>query len=305
MSSKSGSLTQQQVMALLSSGMSFTDLSKKFGSKELINVLISNPDLISGFRNQAEADAAASGLDRFDPNSKYYDANQVEKDITNATEQKWYQMSTAYPKQWKFVSDFFDKLRASGNNPATADALVNEHFAMAKDYGLDDATKNALLEPLKSDRDMFMKDEIEKNRRLASENYKAYMDQRKSLDLQAGESVAQKIFKERTGFGELYDLPDPKETFAALAKKRAAEFAPEKKARELRGTLGKGSKGIKNVAAQTKQLAEMNKKVVAERSRFERAYMLQLEKQGKGKSTPYQEALKKVVPSILLKKALG
>jgi hypothetical protein len=296
-------LTPEQVMALLSSGSEFTDLNKKFSDKDLLRLLVTNPEIIQGFKGQAQVYGEAAGLDSYDDNRTYYDPQQVEFDIVNPTEQKWRQISTAYPQQWRFVQDYFNRVRAAGNNPATAAGLLEEQRARAKDYGLDDATAGTLIESLKSDQDKFFQDEVEKNRRLDAENYKSWLKQREDAGLKAGESYSQKVFEAKTGFGELYDLPDPKQTFAQLAKKRAEETF--EKPIYTGGTLSKGSKGFKNAEAQAKKLAEMNKKVVADRSQFERAYMMELEKKGKAKSTPYAEALKKVIPSALLKKALG
>jgi hypothetical protein len=298
-------LTAEQIMALLSSGSSFTDLNKKFSDKDLLRALVTNPNLIQGFREQAKVYEDAAGLDTFDPEREYYNSQQFDLENINPIEERWREISAAYPNQWRFVQDYFGRLRAAGNNPATADALIEEQRSRAKDFGLDDATAGALVESLKVDRDRFQQAEVEKDRKRQAENYKGWLKQREDAGLKAGESYQQKVFAEKTGFGELYDLPDPKQTFAALAKKRAEESIAMPVAKELRGTLGKGSKGFKNAEAQAKKLAEMNKKVVADRSQFERAYMMELEKKGKAKSTPYAEALKKVIPSALLKRALG
>ena len=297
--------TAEEVLAYLSSGGGFTDLGEKVSTKNLLSALVTNPSLLSGFREAAQGEAADAGLDSYESDRFYYDREQVAREIVNPTEQKWRQISTAYPNQWRFVQDYFDRVRASGNNPATADALIEEHRARAKDYGLDDNTASSLIESLKADRDSFLKDEVDKSRREEAENYKSWLKQREDLGLKEGQSAAQKLFADKTGFGELYDLPDPKETFAALAKKRAEESIKMPTAKPLRGTLGKGSKGYKNTEAQTKALAEMNKKVLADRSQAERGYLQELEKRGKAKSTPYQEALKKVIPAVLLKRTLG
>jgi len=304
-SKKNKQLTPEQVLSFLSSGGSFTDLSSKVSDKDLLRVLVGNPELLTGFRQQSQSLADQSGLDTYDTDRTYYDPQQLAIEVVNPTEEKWRQISTAYPNQWKFVNDFFDKVRASGNNPATADALIEEQKLRAKDYGLDETTASTLVESLKGDRDSFLKDELDKLRREEAENYKAWTKQRQDLGIKAGESASQTIFGKSTGFGDLYSLPDPKETFAALAKRRAGEEIKTPTPKPLRGTLGKGSKGYKNTEKQQEQLAKINKKVIADRSQFERGYMQELEKRGKIKSTPYQEALKKVIPSVLLKKALG
>lgn len=303
-------LSEQQILQYILQGGSPSDLEDVgVDMGQIIVTLVKNPEVLSGFRAQAET--VGSALESFNPDETYYDPTEILLDpsYSNPIQDKWESVSQTDFDAGVVAAGYLQSILETGNNPAEYDKIYKDSFDNAVNAGMTAEKATILLDELEAERDTFYRTQKEVQRKVAAKNYDAFQKKRGELKLGAGETAQENIFKKLTGLPELIDLPDPKSTFAELAKKKAAEVvpAPEEavklaKANAPRGTLGRGSKGG---AATVAKAALAGKKAETDRAQFERAYLMEVEKAGKTKSTPYQEAVKKLLPQILAKKKLG
>lgn len=303
-------LSEQQILQYILQGGSPSDLEDAgVDMSQIIVTLVKNPEVLSGFRQQAET--VGSALESYNPSETYYDAAEVELDPSyrNPIKDKWLDVARTNLEAAGVAKAYFDAVESVGNDPSKQEKISVDALSLANSLGIPPDEAAVLVDNLDADRDTYYRTENEVKRKVASKNYDAFQKKRSELKLGAGETAQENIFKKLTGLPELVDLPDPKATFAELAKRKAAEVvpAPEEavklaKANAPRGTLGRGSKGG---AATVAKAALAGKKAESDRAQYERAFLMEVEKAGKAKSTPYQEAVKKLLPQILAKKKLG
>jgi len=301
---KKKELTEQQIIQYILSGGSPKDLED--AGVDMTKILVSiaaNPNVLSSAREQANT--YGSALESYNPDETYYDPQEVKLDPSyrNDIKDKWLQASKTNPEAAGLAAAYFQSVEDTGNDPSQHLKIRTDLERIAVDgMGMPLDQFNVLADALESERDIYYRTENDVKRKIAAKNYAEFQSSRNKLDLESGETAQQGIFRKLTGLPELYDLPDTKTTFAELARKGAVEAVPEAKVVPARGTLGRGSKGG---AATLAKRAIAEKQVTADRSRYESAYMRAVEKAGKSKSTPYNEAVKKLIPQILAKRKLG
>lgn len=307
---KTSKFSEQQILQYILQGGSPADLEDAgIDMNQIVVAMLKNPEILSGFRAQAET--VGSALESFNPDETYYDPTEIGLDpsYVNPIKDKWLDVSRTNVEAAGVAKAYFDAVQSVGNDPSKQTQIRMDAESLANSLGISPEDSVTLLDNLEADRDIFYRTEKEVERKVAAKNYDAFQKKRSELKLGAGETAQENIFKKLTGLPEMVDIPDPKTTFAELAKKKAAEVvpAPEEavklaKANAPRGTLGRGSKGG---AATVAKAALAGKKAESDRSRYEQAFLMEVEKAGKTKSTPYQEAVKKLLPQILAKKKLG
>lgn len=286
-------LTPQQILQYLLSGGDIETLAKEgdVSQRQLLQVLVTNPEVFTAFREQARGTAA--GLDRFDPTS-WYSADEAEP-VNYITEQ--YAAMEEPARNLAF--DYFNDVAKAGANPIRL-AEIQKYYedpTIAESYGIPNEAKFLLMEKIKEDAPKWFSEELQTQRTKNEKNYKAFQAQREGLDVRQGESALSAALRKTTGFGELADVPDPRLTFADVAKKRAEQLyvsERQKKIEKMPVTRVDEFMGSKEY----KKLAQGSAAKQKSREIYEKAFLEMAMKKGGKKATPYSESIKKMLPAI-------
>jgi len=282
-------LSDSAILSLLLGGTSASDLTKrtKVTQRDIARALLTNPDVFAQL--QGSATSAGRKYEKYDPSRYYYDAKLVEQSNVNPITERWRSLAGSDPASALLAQEYFKTVLGEGNNPSLQQAIRDkaQEFAVGG-LGMDSAVASGLLDALEEDRDKFFTEELNRRRNLEEANYKAFQRGREDLKLAEGESATEAIFGKATGLGGLAKAPSPKLSF----KEQAAQLATERYVPQAKGRSADVAERIAlpqagNVAA------------------FEKAFLGELKKRGKEKSSPFKEAVKKLLPSMLTKKELG
>lgn len=300
-------VTEQQILQYILAGGDVEDLikSKNVGWKNLLKVIVKNPDLISATQAEAERVSGGLNLQQYDPTQTYTPEGEPQFDMNPVTA-KYVSMG---PKVAAFADEYFGVLKATGNNPT----LATDHDVRMKEeaktkFGMSEQEATGLVQAMSGDRDAWMKEEIQLDLGKEKSNYQAFQQRRKDLDLAEGQTVGEKVAGKYLGFEELSQLPSPKATFEEFAKSaasrlvRGGETKRQKKLESL--PVSKVDRFIDTKADKALQAksAEAQKLTSGERSLVEASYKAMAQKlAGKG-GTPYTQAIKKLLPVIAAKK---
>ena len=297
MASKKPDLTDQQILQYILVGGDLGELSKQtnVSQKQLLRVLVTNPEVVSAFQQQAQADTFYGGLDTFAP-EKWYSESSPEVNYVQAQYDQMEEPARNY------ATDYFNAYKLAGGNPirvAELEKLYNDPAIVQQNYGIPQEAYSLLFEKVKEDAPKWYSQELEVQRKNADVNYKAFQSRRKEADILAGETGAMAAMRQTTGFGELTDLPSPTQTFAQVARTKAREkyaSALPKDVAKLR-TSAFGPEALVQ-AAKKPEVQAKSKEVARKQELYQRGFLkAAAEKAGK-KGTPYTETVKKVLPFI-------
>jgi len=296
MASKKPQLTDQQVLQYILVGGDLGNLGKQTSvtQKQLLRVLVTNPQVLQAFQAQSQADTFYGGLDTFAP-SKWYSESSPDVNYIQAQYDQMEESARNY------ATDYFNAYKLAGGNPirvAELDKLYGDPTLVQENYGIPQEAYNLLLEKVKEDAPKWYSQELEVQRKNQDTNYKAFQSRRKEADILAGETGAMAAMRQTTGFGELTDLPSATQTFAEVARTKAAEkYKPEFKP-DTKGKSATTMDRAFTAAAETPKYKQESSKANRQRALFERGFLKAAgEKAGK-KGTPYTETVKKILPFI-------
>ena len=281
-------ISDKSIIALLLGGTSAAQLQKKTKTtqRDIARALLSNPEAFAALQGSSIREGRK--FETYDPSRFYYDP-QVEQSIVNPITDKWRATASSDPNTAFLAQEYFKAVVGQGNDPAKVDALRTKAEEIGVNVlGMDKGVASNIVSLLEEDRDKFFTEELNRRRRLEEENYKAFSRGRADLKLEEGQGAQEAIFGKATGLGELQGVPSPKYTFQRQAQELAAkQFIPQAKGRTADVAERIALPQAGNLAA------------------YEKAFMGELKKRGKEKSSPFKEAVKKLLPSVLAKKELG
>lgn len=296
MSSNKPKLTDEQVIQYILIGGDLNNLAKETAvtQRQLLRVLVTNPEILQAFQGQAQADTFYGGLDTFQENKWYADQAPEE----NYVQVQYDQME---PAARNYATDYFNDYRTAGGNPirlAELDKIYNDPATVEARYGIPQNAYAVLFEKIKEDAPKWYSQDLEVQRRNRDINYKGFQSRRKEADILAGETGAMAAMRQTTGFGELTNLPSPTQTFAEVAGKRAREkYTPEFKP-DLKGKSASTVDRAISALTESPKFKEESAEAARQRALFERGFLKAAgEKAGK-KGTPYTETVKKILPFI-------
>lgn len=296
MAKKKPDLTDQQILQYILVGGDLGELSKQtnVSQKQLLRVLVTNPEIVSAFQQQAQADTFYGGLDTFAP-EKWYSESSPEVNYVQAQYDQMEEPARNY------ATDYFNAYKLAGGNPirvAELEKLYNDPAIVQQNYGIPQEAYSLLFEKVKEDAPKWYSQELEVQRKNADANYKAFQSRRKEADILAGETGAMAAMRQTTGFGELTDLPSPTQTFAQVARTKAGEKYKTEFKPDIKGKSASTVDRAFTAAAETPKYKQESAENARKRALYERGFLkAAAEKAGK-KGTPYTETVKKVLPFI-------
>lgn len=296
MASKKPQLTDSQILQYILVGGDLGELSKQtsVSQKQLLRVLVTNPEVVSAFQQQAQADTFYGGLDTYTPNKWY--AEQAPE--VNYIEQQY---NTMEEPAARFANDYFNDYRLAGGNPirvAELDTIYNDPATVEARYGIPKESYSLLFEKIKEDAPKWYSQDLEVQRKNKDTNYKAFQSRRKEADIRAGETGAMAAMRQTTGFGELTNLPSPTKTFAEVAKAKAREkYAPEFKP-DLKGKSVSTVDRAITAAVESPKFKQEAEKSARQRALYEKGFLQAAKEKAGKKGTPYTETVKKILPFI-------
>lgn len=296
MSSKKPQLTDQQVLQYILVGGDLETLGKKtnVSQKQLLRVMVTNPELLQGFQQQAEEDTFYGGLDTFLPEKWYAE----EAPAANYIQEQYDSMEEPAAK---FANDYFADYRLAGGNPIRVqelESIYNDPDTVEARYGIPKESYGLLFEKIKEDAPKWYSQDLETQRKNADINYKAFQSRRKEADVRAGETAAAAALRRTTGFGELSGVPSPTQTFADVASRRArAKYTTEFKP-ELAGKSASAVDRAITAAVEAPKSKEESSKVARQRALYEKGFLQAAKEKAGKKGTPYTETVKKILPFI-------
>jgi hypothetical protein len=164
---------EKDIIQFLLSGGSYEDIKGKYNKGQMIAALLKNPDAIEKLQKQGAEQGAKYAT--YNP-SELYDTNAG----LNATELKYYNMDDKYKG---LVTDFFDVVRASGNNETQVSmfktGLTLDRNKTAAKYGMNAGEFDTLLNQLEKDRKSFASNEGSRQKA----NMSAFYKQRQKLGI--------------------------------------------------------------------------------------------------------------------------
>lgn len=286
------SLTYQQIMQYILSGGDLATLQEETNIKpeQLLEVMVRNPQIMQAYQAQAQQEAA--GLEQFNPNVNY--SPDFVEEVNPYTEQ--YARMEEGARQFAF--DYFRDYATAGGNPiriAELDKKYQDPTIFETQYGIPNEAKFLLIERVKEDAPKWYASELETGRKNTEYRYKDFQAQRKALELQAGESPTMAAMRRMTGFGEFANLPSPELTFEEVAKTEAERRFVNKPRQEK---IASTPTSRVDAFIGTKQDKEMSAQTDKQRKLYEQVFLEKVKKRAGKNATPYNEAIKKILPVI-------
>jgi hypothetical protein len=293
--SKKRSLTYEQILQYIMAGGDLETLQKEtnVSQRQLLEVLVRNPSLVQAYQSEAQQEAA--GLDWFNPEMNY------SEDFVENPNPYTEQYARMEPAARQFAFDYFRDYATAGGNPirvAELDKKYDDPTIFETQYGIPADARFLLIDKVKEDAPKWFASELETSRANQEQRYKDFQEQRKSLDIQAGESPTMAALRKSTGFGELALLPSADLTFGEVARKRAAEkyvSQRQKKIESMPATRVDAFMGSKQDTADLQRSSAATEK---SKELFEKAFLETVKKKAGKNATPYSEAVKKILPVI-------
>lgn len=251
-------LSSDQIIALLQA--TGGDLSffkdKKIPQGALIKAITQSPEALSLIQNKYKKETEIYNV--YDPKNVYDPAAQF-----NDVELKYRNMG---PKYGQFAAEFWDKVRAGGNNTRAVntvlDTLDKKKASVLAQTGLSEAEYDDLRASFEKDAEAFQKAEVQRTK----SQFAAYTKKRKELGLQAtGGNATNAAVYQATGLMGLGTMPTSLDQFVkrksyrfkkALEKEGKSDLATKllpQFEKQLRGKVGTDFQkyAIADVLAQT------------------------------------------------------
>lgn len=289
-------LTDQQVLQYILVGGDLENLGKQADvtQQQLLRVLVSNPEILGAFQQQAQADTFYGAFDTFTPEVWYPE----EKPEVNYVQAQYDQME---PAARNYASDYFRDYKIAGGNPirlAELEKIYNDPATVETRYGIPQNAYSVLFEKIKEDAPKWYSQDLEVTRKNEESNYKGFQARRKEANILAGETGAMAAMRQTTGFGELADLPSPTQTFAEVASSRARKkYAPEFKP-DLKGKSASTIDRAITAAIESPKYKQEAEQASRKRALYEKGFMMAAKEKAGKKGTPYTESVKKILPFI-------